>query len=107
MAASDYFERVQTRSRSIVEGGLFTFATEPRTVAVFRFAWKVEVLGSFHRLVPGAIAYDPNAKRFTSPTSRASVGAKYKTGEKVKFNSHQYFGSVSISAYQIDRSGAP
>ena len=46
---------------------------------------------------PGAIAYD--AKRdalYVANIKGIGSGAKYKIGEEVKFNSHQYFGSVSI-----------
>ncbi|MHC1764890.1 MAG: bifunctional YncE family protein/alkaline phosphatase family protein [Verrucomicrobiia bacterium] len=46
---------------------------------------------------PGAIAYDGQRNAlYVANIKGVGSGAKYKAGETVKFNSHQYYGTVSL-----------
>ena len=59
------------------------------------------------RLVSGRdCLWTRSAKRSTSPTSKASAPANCsKPGEKVKFNSHQYLGTLSLVRAHQERDG--
>jgi DNA-binding beta-propeller fold protein YncE len=46
---------------------------------------------------PGAIAYDAKRKAiYVANIKGVGSGKRYKAGEKLKFNSHQYLGSLSL-----------
>lgn len=46
---------------------------------------------------PGAIAFDGKRNAlYVANIKGVGSGAKYRPGDKVKFNSHQYFGTVSL-----------
>ena len=80
-------------------GQLWVCNGTQNAVAIVRFRpGRSEVLGMVPTAwFPGAIALDSHRKAFYVANTKGIGSTKhYAAGEKVKFNSHQYFGSLSL-----------